>query len=350
MPNSLNQDYLTKKFVENSRHFCDIINGFIFAGKRVANPNNLAELNAEMKTAVARHKKWIVARKVRDVFKRVSMKKDDNAIYALVGVENQQYVDYSMPVRAMLYDAIAYSVQTGSKKQAARQKFLTHPKSARQKSAGEYLYGFCKDDTLLPVVTIVINWGNCAWDGARSIHELFGEIKCPELLKHIPNHHFMLIDPRNLSDQELEHFSTDVRRVFECIKYSSDKELLSTRIHQDPAYASMDPETVKLINCCTGAKIPTPAKHSKEKVNMCKAIEEMIEDGFKKGESEGFKKGESEGFKKGESEGFIRGKEQGESEGFKKGRDSILKALQAGGYSANELNQMMSIVAQAETI
>ena len=66
---------------------------------------------------------------------------------------------------------------------------------------------------------------------------------------------------------------------------------------------------------------------------MCKAIEEMIEDGFKKGESEG----------------FIRGREQGESEGFKKGRDSILKALQARGYSANELNQIMSIVAQAET-
>ena len=83
---------------------------------------------------------------------------------------------------------------------------------------------------------------------------------------------------------------------------------------------------------------------------MCKAIEEMIEDGFKKGESEGFKKGESEGFKRGESEGFIRGKEQGESEGFKKARDSILKALQAGGYSANELNLMMSIVAQAETV
>ena len=63
---------------------------------------------------------------------------------------------------------------------------------------------------------------------------------------------------------------------------------------------------------------------------MCKAIEEMIEDGFKKGESEGFKKGESEG--------------------FKKARDSILKALQARGYSANELNQIMSIVAQAETV
>ena len=75
---------------------------------------------------------------------------------------------------------------------------------------------------------------------------------------------------------------------------------------------------------------------------MCKAIEEMIEDGFKKGKEPG----ESEGFKKGESEGFIRGKEQGESEGFKKGRDSILKAFQAGGYSANELNQIMSIVAQ----
>ena len=67
---------------------------------------------------------------------------------------------------------------------------------------------------------------------------------------------------------------------------------------------------------------------------MCKAIEEMIEDGFKKGKEQG------------ESEGFIKG----ESEGFKKGRDSILKALQAGGYSANELNLMMSIVAQAETV
>ena len=87
---------------------------------------------------------------------------------------------------------------------------------------------------------------------------------------------------------------------------------------------------------------------------MCKAIEEMIEDGFKKGESEGFKKGKSEGFiegkEQGESEGFKKGKEQGESEGFKKGRDSILKALQARGYSANELNQIMSIVAQAETV
>ncbi len=71
----------------------------------------------------------------------------------------------------------------------------------------------------------------------------------------------------------------------------------------------------------------------------------------------GSKKEKSKENPKGESEGFIRGKEQGESEGFKKGEsegfkkgiNAILKALQARGYSANDLNQMMSIVAQAET-
>lgn len=43
--------------------------------------------------------------KYRDVFKRLAAMEDDNAAYLLIGIENQTYIHYAMPVKDMLYDA-----------------------------------------------------------------------------------------------------------------------------------------------------------------------------------------------------------------------------------------------------
>lgn len=96
--------------------------------------------------------------------------------FALIGIENQDAMDYELPLRTMNYDVAVYEKQALKIRKEIRQR-----KRQREKlTAGEYLYGFRKKDKLNPAITFVLYSGEETWDGPTSLHEMLDFTDIPE--------------------------------------------------------------------------------------------------------------------------------------------------------------------------
>lgn len=91
----------------------------------------------------------------RDIIKRYA----DGAELVLIGLENQMNVNYAMPVRSMLYDALDYTRQCKKLKQR-------HQLDKDLKGADEFLSGLTREDRLHPAMDIY--WETLAAIGAAT--------------------------------------------------------------------------------------------------------------------------------------------------------------------------------------
>ncbi len=84
--------------------------------------------------------------------------------------------------------------------------------------------------------------------------------------------------------KDFRKFSSQLGLVMEVIKNSDDKERLHDIIETREEYKAVDVDTIDIINTYTDSKISK--KEAKGgKVNMCTAIQGLIEDGRTEGES-----------------------------------------------------------------
>ena len=269
-------DVQTNSYMSDNAHFADAFNYFIYGGRQVIRPENLREMD---RTALALPfgkdgEDSEEVQKFRDVLKSAEIKSDDEATYLLLGIENQSHIHYAMPVRNMLYDAIAYSQQVellGKKHKADRD----------YGNQEEFLSGLHREDRLHPVITLVIFWAPGKWDGPQSIHELL-DTQNPELLKLVPDYRMNLLIPDSIED--FEKFRTELAEVLEFVKYSKDREKLNQAINETPGFQNLGRRSVDLINAVTDADIEIP--EGKEAVNMCTAIQEMKEESRAQGQAQ----------------------------------------------------------------
>lgn len=96
-----------EEFLQDKERFADLFNGSLFLGKRVILPEEL--LSASEKYAEQREKESPLQKKRRE--RDVKMYLSCGTQLRILAVEAQKYVDYSMPVRCMNYDAQEYMKQ-----------------------------------------------------------------------------------------------------------------------------------------------------------------------------------------------------------------------------------------------
>ena len=118
------------------------------------------------------------------------------------------------------------------------------------------------------------------------------EAKDPEILKYVQDYRIHLIDPSKLTEEELEKFSTSLREVLGYIKYSGDKKQLHSFTENNPRMR-LDADAARVIRTVTNT--PVEIREEEEEVDMCKAIEEMMEDSRQEGMQKGMQKGEALG-------------------------------------------------------
>lgn len=272
------KDALTKDYMKNAQVFADAFNHLIYQGKKKINPEMLRTVDTtELSVLYEVDKKGKVpypVQRYRDELKLLHAMEDGQAVYVLMGVENQSEVHYAMPVKDMVYDALEYASQVG---EISRK----HRREGRKATAGEYLSGFYKDDTLIPVVTLVIYFGAGKWDGPRRLHEMF-KISDERLLSMVPDYKINLIVPAELNDEEIEHFTTDLREVLLFLKYLKDKKKLQEIIENKPGFHEMETKTVMMLKELTNVKLSVDER--KEKQNMRTAIDEIIEEAEMEGQ------------------------------------------------------------------
>ena len=209
------KDRYEKVYTGNAEVFADIVNYLLYEGEKKIRPDDLRELDGE--ELLVEEKK--VLQRFRDVVKQVTVRQNEEAIYMIIGLENQTQVHYAMPVRTMVYDAMHYAGQVEEiRKQNGRRwkqrKGNNGDNNGEQAgsrvedrllTSAEFLSGITKEDKLLPVITIVILYSSEPWDGPTSLYDMLAT-KDPEILKYVQDYHIHLIAPGNMTDQQIRCF------------------------------------------------------------------------------------------------------------------------------------------------
>ena len=152
---------MAKEYFADNARFADLCNNILYGGREVILPENLKERDTtEVLTALGLDKKTIAVQKLRDIFKNASIKYTGKSYVVLIGVENQSDIHYSIPVKNMFYDVMAYGNQV---KETAKK----HRKEKDTATSDEFLSGFTKTDKLIPVITITVYLGISASDVSR---------------------------------------------------------------------------------------------------------------------------------------------------------------------------------------
>lgn len=275
-------DTVTKAYMKDNSVFADAFNYLIYGGESVVDPKQLQELDT---TEIALpfgsqdedgKQPEEAVQKYRDVLKSAIIKQDDEAAYILLGIENQTDIHYAMPVRNIIYDALQYGKQVAD----IAAKHRASDGDAKGHSRGEYLSGFYKEDKITPVITLVLHFGANEWDGPLSLHEMMA-VKNKNLLNFVQDYQIHLIDPAKLSAEDLERFSSSLREVIGYIKYSKDKKRLSEFLTDNPRML-IEANAARVIKAVTNTPLDIP--EGAEVIDVCKAVEEMMNESEERGE------------------------------------------------------------------
>ena len=88
------------------------------------------------------------------------------------------------------------------------------------------------------------------------------------ILSLIPDYRINLIAPGEMSEEELEHFTSNFRKVMQFIKYFKDTEKLSLLVEGNAAFETMDRNAVRVMEEMTGMKIEKKAWKSMESIKQ----------------------------------------------------------------------------------
>ncbi|MBQ9926396.1 MAG: hypothetical protein IJO65_00335 [Lachnospiraceae bacterium] len=119
------KDIRLKVYFSDKERYADLWNGSLFQGREVVKPQELEEVSPVLDVAEETEAEEML----RDLVMKQSL---TGQRFALWTVENQEHVDYGMPVRVMRQEAMAYGEQIRQKKKENAKKGL--------KPGGEFLY------------------------------------------------------------------------------------------------------------------------------------------------------------------------------------------------------------------
>ena len=225
-----------------------------------------------------------------------------------------------MPVRIMLMDAMNYDRQLRALKR-------THRDEKDLEQGDEYLSGISKADRIKPVFTVTLYYGKKMWDGALDLYGLLDFEGVPkEAGSLIENYKINLVDVRRFPDWEL--FQTDLKEIFGFIRYSEDQEKLRKYLEMNrEKFSDMEEDAFDFLTEVAGMRKNQKMKRTLiekgGKLDMCKAIMDMMQASRREGMREGMNKG----IKRGKKQGMRKGIEQGKRDYL---RSVVKKKLEKG--------------------
>lgn len=273
MGKRLKPDAVLKEYWKNNERFADFFNAVLFGGREVIHASQLQERDTEESNVLelGDQDESIVA--ARDLFR--VLKTAMGVEFALVGMENQDKIHYGMPVRVLNLDAYAYDKQWKSLKQ----KY----KNAEGMTEDEYLSHMRKEDKFLPVVTVVIYYGEKAWDGARDLH---GVLNIPdEIRPFVGNYPMHLVEVVN---NTLQFKNADNRDLFQLLNLvynaSLDKKERLKKAQEYEDSHTVDEDVVRALAATNNIKIEKTKR--KERLKVCTLFEEIAKDSMEEGRTE----------------------------------------------------------------
>lgn len=269
----------------------DFWNGILFQGRQEIKPEELEHSDTEY---------YFITKKESAVKKRTSEKRRDILMKKcdyekgdiLLGLELMDELDYTMPVRKLLYDAQEYQRQmqkviqqnrAEAKNFTEKVKLSVEPvKNKYWKNSGEFLYGLHREDRIPPMITVALYCGNEKYDGCNDLLDVLKSDQIDaEYRKWIVGYPLHIIILQNLNE---ECFQTGLRELIGVMKRSSDKNVLLEYYYENrERFAQLDDFTIETIGIMIGNKHLINFKQEQGGLDMCKAFDDAKEEGKMEG-------------------------------------------------------------------
>ena len=245
-----------KTLVSFNDVFSDIVNGLLFDGRPVVDPDALSDAASYSMYKADGN----IHEQERDVskFLKTAGNTEQEIRIAFLGFEHQTRYDKDMPLRVIGYDGAAYRAELTAKER-------------------------------YPVITIVLYFGNTHWESNRTLHEA---VSVPDALRpYVNDYKINLFEIAFMSDSEISRFRSDFRIVADFMAHKrTDPDYVST---DTTAFVHTD-EILKLMSLLTDDDryaLTINAEGGKPK-NMCEMLDRVEARGVEKGRAEGMAKGE----------------------------------------------------------
>lgn len=272
-----------KQFLRDKKRYADLFNGTLFNGKQVIRPEELDEIDSE--TSIIVTDKDNIEKDVQK-YRDITMIWKQGVKLCVLACENQNKIHYAMPVRMMLYDSLNYTDQI---------RQIWKNKSPDTKvTEEEFLSRFLKEEKIYPIISIIFYYGTKKWDASTDLYGLFHEetfFESREVLnKYISNYTLNLIDATDIG--ESSRFQSDLQLILGMLKYKNEKELMREFLYKNQEFfQSVDTETFQaigeLLHSEKELKLVAGKADKKESWDMCKAFEDMYNDGVDAGREQG---------------------------------------------------------------
>ena len=192
----LKPDIVLKNYWSNNEQFADLFNAVLFDGKQIIQPDELEDVDTEEST-ILEHKDYAESIKAsRDNIKIQKKSTVYGVQFVLLGLESQEHIHYAMPMRIMGYDYASYKKQYDSNAKKYQ--------NAEGLDEDEFLSKMKKTDKFIPIITVVVYYGEKPWDGAESLHEM---LTIPEEMKQFVNDYKMLLVEARENDLKLHNIN-----------------------------------------------------------------------------------------------------------------------------------------------
>lgn len=167
-------------------------------------------------------------------------------------------------------------------KQIIRDDNAVKCKKEKGLSENEYLSKMRKTDRFTPIITIVVYYGEVAWDGAFSLH---GMLNIPEVMKQFVNDYKMhLVEARknnlffhNINNKDLFNLLEILLDNSRKLNETKEKAIEYAREHK------VDKSVIMTVAGATNRKLDYNSIEMKGDADMCTVFEETWKDGEAKG-------------------------------------------------------------------
>ena len=261
----LQKDVSWNLFLEDDTRFADFINACGCNGEVTILPEDLLE--EDTKNVFRQGEGCASNTTYRDMIRKVAR----GINFIIVGIEHQETVNYGMPLTIMGYELGYYNKQ---RRHISRE----NRKNKEVLKEGEFLYGLRKEDKLYPVVTFVLYTGE-DWDGETNLKGILDFNNIPEnLQKLVQDYRIHLINIREWRDTSV--FQTDLKQVFDFIRYSENKDMLKALVEKDENFANLKEDTYDVIEKYGKVKGLNKEKYKRKDgtVDMCKAMDDWAKE------------------------------------------------------------------------
>jgi hypothetical protein len=262
----LKPDTVLKNYWKQKKEFADFFNAYLFDGEEILKAEELSEKDTDSSTVLEVDDTDISIQAARDLLHVVMTQ--DGVEYAILGLENQDYIHYAMPFKVEGYDVYSYDRQYKQKK--------AYYKETNELQGDERMSGIKKTDRFTPVVTVVLYYGSTPWDGPVSLYDM---LNLPKKLKPFVNDFKInLVEVRN---NNLIFHNQNNQDLFSLLKIiyddSTDRTTRREQIKKYETDRTLDESVRMAIAATSGVNLTEYEKEAD--ATVCKLWDEVREDG-----------------------------------------------------------------------